>query len=295
MLADLFRKPSRPLALAILGTANSLAFIAFFPVVGWIGEQHGWRQMFVAAGLPGIVLALVFFLTVREPTRGAAEELPQRLARESLFGTIRFLAGSRAFLLMALGAMFMGANAYAAGTWSAAFLMRVHGLSLSEIASWTGPLRGVLGGAGILLGGVLTDRLSRRDARWRLGIPAIACLLVAPAEVLFLLGDRTPLWTTGFALTSLFTLLHQAPVFAAAMSVARVNMRAVAISILVLFASLLGQVIGPVLVGFLNDQLQPVVGDTAIRYSLLVIAASALAAGLSFWAAIRFLEADARR
>ena len=124
---------------------------------------------------------------------------------------------------------------------------------------------------------------------------AIACLLVAPAEVLFLLGDRTPLWTTGFALTSLFTLLHQAPVFAAAMSVARVNMRAVAISILVLFASLLGQVIGPVLVGVLNDQLQPVVGDTAIRYSLLVIAASALAAGVSFWAAIRFLEADARR
>ena len=123
-------------------------------------------------------------------------------------------------MLIALGAMFMGANVYAASTWSSTFLMRVHGLSLTEIASWTGPLRGVLGAAGILLGGLLTDRLGRRDARWRLGVPAIACLLVAPAEVLFLLGDTTPLWATGFALTSLFTLLHQAPIFAVAMSVA---------------------------------------------------------------------------
>ena len=148
--------------------------------------------------------------------------------------------------------MFMGANVYAASTWSAAFLMRVHGLSLAEIASSIGPMRGILGGAGILLGGLLTDRLGRRDARWRLGVPAIACLLVAPAEALFLLGDTTLLWATGFALTSLFTLLHQAPIFAVAMSVAKVRMRAVAISILVLFASLLGQVIGPLLVGFLT-------------------------------------------
>ena len=72
MVADLFRRPSRPLALAILGAANSFAFIAFFPIVGWIGERHGWRQMFVAAGIPGILLALVFFLTVKEPARGAS-------------------------------------------------------------------------------------------------------------------------------------------------------------------------------------------------------------------------------
>ncbi len=295
MLADMFRKASTPLALAILGAANSLAFIAFFPVLGWIGELYGWRQMFVAAGIPGVVLALIFVLTVKEPVRGAHEDQPQRFDPESLLGTIRFLAGSRAFVLIALGAMFMGANVYAASTWSAAFLMRVHGLSLTEIASSIGPLRGILGGAGILLGGLLTDRLGRRDARWRLGVPAIACLLVAPAEALFLLGNTTMLWATGFALTSLFTLLHQAPIFAVAMSVAKVRMRAVAISILVLFASLLGQVIGPLLVGFLNDRLQPIVGDTAVRYSLLVIAGCALAAGLSFWAAMRFFEQDARR
>ncbi len=295
MLADLFRKASRPLALAIFGIANSLAFIVFFPLLGWIGEAHGWRQMFVAAGLPGIALALLFIFTVKEPVRGASEEERPRLDSESLARTLRFLAGSRAFVLLSLGAMFMGANVYAAGTWSSAFLMRVHDLSLTEIAASIGPLRGVLGGAGVLLGGVLTDRLGRKDERWRLGVPAIACLLVAPAEALFLLGDTAVLWMSGFALTSLFTLLHQAPIFAAAMSVAKVRMRAVAISVLVLFASLLGQAIGPLLVGFLNDQLQPAFGDFAVRYSLLVIAFCAIGAGVCFWRAIRYFEADSRR
>ncbi len=295
MVSDLFRKASRPLALAIFGTANSFAHLAFFPVVGSIGETYGWRHMFTAAGVAGLLLAPLFLFTVREPTRGASEENPQRADPHSFAETVRFLAGSRAFLLIALGAMFMGANVYAASTWSAAFLMRVHGLDMAEIASSIGPLRGLLGGLGILLGGVLTDRLGRRDERWRLGVPAVACLLVGPAEALFLLGDTATVWMTGFALTSLFTLLHQAPIFAVAMSVAKVRMRAMAISILVLFASFLGQVIGPFLVGFLNDQLAARLGDLAVRYSLLVIAFCAVGAGLCFWAAIRYFESDSRR
>ena len=72
MIADLFRKARRPLALAIFGTANSIAFIALFPIAGWIAQTHGWRTMFIAAGAPGLVLALLFYLTVKEPVRGAS-------------------------------------------------------------------------------------------------------------------------------------------------------------------------------------------------------------------------------
>ena len=74
IISDLFRKARRPLALAIFGTANSIAFIALFPIAGWIADHHGWRTMFVAAGAPGLVLALLFYLTVREPVRGASDE-----------------------------------------------------------------------------------------------------------------------------------------------------------------------------------------------------------------------------
>ncbi|MGH8326924.1 MAG: MFS transporter, partial [Steroidobacteraceae bacterium] len=248
MVSDLFREGRRPFALSILGAASSIAFIVFYPIVGWIGEHHGWRAMFTACGIPGAVLAITFFLSVREPARGASEPRVHTLDVQSLLAMVRFLLGSPAYLLMLAGAMFMGASAYAGGTWNTTFLMRVHHLSLEQVAASIGPLQGIFGGAGILLGGLLTDVLGRRDERWRLRVPAIACLLAGPAEALFLLGGGRALWMTGFALTSLLTLVHQAPVFAVAMSVAKVRMRAVAVSLLVLVASLLGQVVGPLLV-----------------------------------------------
>lgn len=293
MIGDVFRKATRPLALSIFGTANSIALIAFFPLMGWIGDAFGWRAMFIAAGIPGIVLALIFFRTIREPTRGAAEETAASASTEApplaLDVALRVLLQSRAFLLLLVGATFMGAIVYATSAWSPSFLSRVHGLSLMEIGSSVGPMRGLLGAAGILLGGVLTDRLGRRDERWRLRLPALACLLVAPAEVLFLLGEDGQTWATGFALTSFLTFVHQGPIFAAVISIVPLRTRALAISLLALCAGLLGQLFGPLLVGVLNDRLAPVHGHLAIRYSLLSVTLCALIAGCSFWAAGRFV------
>jgi MFS family permease len=79
------------------------------------------------------------------------------------------------------------------------------------------------------------------------------------------------------------------------MSVAKVRMRAVAISMMALCASLLGQGLGPLLVGMLDDRLRPTFGESAVRYSLLLVAAFAAAGGVAFAAAERFFERDRSR
>jgi MFS family permease len=295
MLSDVFRKERRPLVLAIFGTAFSIAFILFFPIAGYIAEHWGWRRMFIAAGLPGVALAGLFILTVHEPRRGAVEEREGKAQPESLPATVRFLLGSRTYLLLLLGVTFMGANIYAAGAWTPTFLVRAHGMSLSEIASSIGPMRGLLGAAGTLAGGILIDRIGRRDERWRVILPGIACVLLGPAEVLFLLGETPLLWMSGFALVSFLALVHQGPVFAAAMGVARVRMRAVASSMILFCAALLGQAVGPLFVGACNDLLEPRFGENAIRYSLLIVAVSAVIAGFAFCAAARYVGHDIQR
>jgi MFS family permease len=295
MLADLFRRARRPLAMALFGMANSAAFIIFFPIAGWIAEHHGWRAMFIAAGIPGLVLALLFRVTVQEPRRGAMEERAAAVKPDRFWPTLRFLLGSRTYLYLLAGATFMGANAFATGAWSPTFLQRVHGMGIAEIASAIGPVRGFLGAAGILGGGLLIDRLASHQAEWRVKLPAIACILVSPAEVCFLLGDQRWLWLAGFSLTSLFALMHQAPVFAAAVNVAHVRSRALAIALLLTAAGLLGQVVGPAIVGMLNDHLAPVYGVTAIRYSLLIVAVTPILAGLAFWRAAVHYAADIER
>lgn len=295
MIADLFGKHSRALAMAIFGTAYSIAYAVFFPLAGWVISEYGWRAMFVAAGLPGVLLAIVFLLTVREPPRVASDHEQPQADRGTPADSLRFLTASRSYLLILAGSAFMGANAYATSAWFPTFLSRVHGMGLAQIASYIGPLRGILGAVGILGGGWLADRLARRDMRWRLWVPALGCLALAPAEALFLLVDRRAAWITGLALTSLLSLLHQAPVFAAAMSIAKARMRAVASSVIVFCAAVIGQIAGPLLIGALNDRLTGTFGTGAIRYSLLVVAVCSVAAGVSFLIAARTFKSGVHR
>jgi MFS family permease len=295
MLADLFRAARRPLAMAIFGTASAISGIIFFPIVGWIGENHGWRWMFFVAGAPGVLLALLFVLTVPEPARGGRDGIDASAKASSLSETVRFLLGSPAYLLLVAGMTFMSASLYGTAAWAPTFLSRVHGMSLGEVASTIGPVRGVLGALGILAGGLLIDRLGRSSPRMRVRIPAIACFIAGPSEALFLLSDPTWLWMIGFASSSFFILVFQGPVFALAISLVRPPMRAVATAIMVFTSALLGQAFGPLIVGVLNDLMQPTLGNEAVRFSLLVGALTPLVAGATFWCVQSRIEADEQR
>lgn len=296
IISDLFRAERRPLAFSIFGTAVSISSILFIPIMGWVGHVYGWRAMFVVAGLPGILLAAIFFLTVKEPTRGASEaRRMERVARESFRASLAFLARQRAYICIVVGATLMGLNVFAAGVWTPTFLVRVHGLTLIEVAGVTGPIRGIFGVAGVLMGGLLIDRLSRRAAHWRMTIPAVACLLAAPAELIFLIADNHAVWLSAYAASAFLLLVHQGPIFAAIVSVARLRMRAVATSILLFSAALIGQALGPLIVGYLNDLLSPQLGEVAVRYSMLVIVITAIAAGIMFLLAGRYIEEDTKR
>jgi MFS family permease len=293
MISDLFRKERRALALSIFGTGSSIAFVVFFPILGIVGETYGWRQMFVFAGVPGIVLAVLFFLTVREPDRTASVTAAEARALRNprtLFVDLAFLFRSPAYLYLLAASTFMGLNVFAANIWTPTFLERVHGLDMATIASIIGPTRGVFGLAGVLTGGFLIDRLVRRSPHWRVTLPALACLLLAPVEVVFLLADPQGLWIAAFAASAFLTLVHQGPLFALVMEVATSRMRALAIATLVLFSGLLGQAAGPLIVGVANDTLAASVGVTAIRYSMLIIAVTAVLAGAMILLAGRHLE-----
>ena len=293
LVADMFSPARRALALAILSAGSAIAFVVLFPVAGWIVDHHGWRMAFIAAGVPGVLLALLLFATVREPAR----TLPAgpRGGQESFLETARFLLRSKAFTRTVAGGAFMGISLYASLVWTPMFLVRVHHFSLTEVGATVGPLRGLAGLGGVLFGGWLADRLGRRDARWRLALPGIACLLVLPAELVFLLSGSIGTSLAGLGVAQFCTSMHLGPVYAACMGVARPQMRATAAALFLLIANLVGQVLGPLVVGFLNDTLSASYGELAIRYSLIVGAVCAALGGAALIGASRSLEADSRR
>ena len=293
MISDMFARHRQRAAVAILSSSFALQSIVFAPVIGWASDQYGWRATFVLSGVPGLMVAILFFLTVREPARTQTTAAD----RETVpIGTaLRFLLGSRAFVLMVLAGAFMGGALYGSGNWLTTFLVRVHHLSLTDIGAKYAPPRGVAALIGILLAGYLSDRLGKVDGRWRVWAPAICCALLAPAQFLLSLSDSPVGWIGGMLGLSFLLTAYQAPVYAAVMNVARPRMRAVGVSVLVLTTGILGQLLGPLVVGVLNDHLHATYGDAAIRYSMLVVGLCGLGGAVCLFAAGYFLEADGRR
>jgi MFS family permease len=291
MIADRFSSARRPLALSIFTAAFALDALIFLPLAAWGADTLGWRTVFHISGGIGVALALLFFLTVKEPVRGTRDSGAAQ-ERVPMLAALRVLSRSRAYVFMMIGVSCTGGALYAMGTWTTTFLTRVHGMSITEVGAIVGPARGVLGLIGILGSGYLANLLGKRHARWRLWVPALSCLLYVPGQIMMLLFDTPWVWITGLGITGLFITAYQGPVYAAIVTLAPPRMRAVAISVLVLFTGLAGQVCGPLIVGVLNDALHASYGEDAIRYSLLVVAACELGAGMAFFAAARAAEKE---
>jgi len=286
MLSDIFCKASRPVALSIFSCGASLSLLLYAPIAGWIADHYGWRAAFYAAGAPGLMMAALFVLTVKEPRRGAAD---RRDTKEEppppapLWSSLAALMRLRPYVLMLIGCACMSCINYGTSAWTATFFVRVHDFTIAEIGALIQPIRGLLSLAGLVLGGVIIGRAARVDERWRGWIPAIACLLYVPCEALFLVAEPTRLWLPAFVAASVFSLVYQGGVYSTVMDLAPPAARSVAMAVLILVSTVFGQLAGSLLIGFLNDRLAGAFGDEAVRYSMgVVLIASALLGSLCF-------------
>ena len=73
LISDYFPKARRGTAFAIYALAVPVGTSLGAAIGGWGNQNLGWRNTFIAIGLPGIVLAVIVFLTVKEPPRGMSD------------------------------------------------------------------------------------------------------------------------------------------------------------------------------------------------------------------------------
>jgi len=187
MVPDYVPAGRRGLAMSILACGVSigggLALLAGGVFVGWanharpvlafVGRIEPWKLSFIAAGLPGIFLALLIRLTVREPKRHATSSAIDSHA-PSLAEVFAYLKQHRlVFILMFAGFSGFAMNGYAFNVWGPAFFMRLHGFTPGEVGLLFGIGFGLGGTAGIVFGGFFSDFLARRgynDAPVRVGL-----------------------------------------------------------------------------------------------------------------------------
>lgn len=289
MIADYFPPERRGVGMAIYACGASvgggLAILLGGLVVQWAMETRPclplmceaapWQVVFVVVGLPGLLVAALFALTVREPARRyAPNESRQAPTYAEIRGHLR--RNARVFLPMFAGYALIGVSGYAFSVWGPAYFMRLHGMSPAEVGLLFGVGYGGFGTLGVLLGGVVCDRLRRIDAPVVVTIGAV--LLQAPFFVTAYLTGSTELAVTLFIFGIFAASIVGGMQAAMVQSLAPARMRGMMAALYGATVTIAGLGIAPTLTALLSDNLFG--GPMGIGKALAVTTALALGLAL---------------
>ena len=253
LLADSFPPQHRATAMAFYSLGVPLGTLLGALGGAWVADLYGWRVAFVAVGAPGLLLALIAKLTIREPPRGRYDP-PSREQVPPFTEVLTLLLRLRTFRHLAIGVSVSTMISAGIATFMAPFLLRgPFELTLKGVAIITAVLAGVAAILGTLLGGRLGDRFGRRDARYYLAIPAAAYVLAAAFQVTALMQSDLFALVILLALGQLCCVMYLGPTFGVLHNMVEPRMRATAVAVVFVLTSLIGLGLGPVLVGWLSD------------------------------------------
>ena len=278
LLSDYFPARERSTAVGLWYLSSAIGSIFTFIVGGMVAAAYGWRMAFLLAGVPGMVMGVVVFLVVREPVRGASDEVPalvpHRPAPEKLSFTqsLAEIGARPAAVHILLGVLLTAAAISSYSTWSISFLVRQHGLKLSQAGLTVGLTSGLLGALGGAFFGWLADRSSRRDPRanpWRSGMIAAGTSLAATfLGIGSLLTVATAPALVLVACYAFFFNSYNGPANGLLLIVVPPQVRGFTIALLQLGATLLGFGVAPFLVGRLSDMIG---GSNSLGWALSIM------------------------
>ncbi len=267
MLSELFppRKLALPMSIFVLGgnLGSGMSFLLGGVVIAWIatspplilpvfGVLSGWQTAFIVTALPGLIFAPVIWFARESRQRGEARRSGTSFG--DLWRHVR--RHPRFFALHNVGFGFIMAFIVGLQSWNAAFLSRAHGWALADIGLWMGGFQVVFALSGLAFHGWAVDRLfSRGQTDAHLRYFAIMSLLALPC------GVAAYLVNSGMAMIVLyniayFLLMSFASIGPAALQIATPpSLRGKASALYMVVISIIGTILGPVIVATFTDVL----------------------------------------
>lgn len=282
LVGDYFPQPARRTrAMSLYMLANPASVLLSFMLGGWLVTRFGWRLTFFLMGVPGLLLAIVVRLTVRDP-RKAIQPLQGSAPPPHLWHLLAGLGRRPAVRHLGIGVILLLMIGMGLGPWYATFLTRYHALPTDTLGYALGVIFSVGGVAGIALGGYLSTKWCAHDERRQIRGVALAVACLFPALVVFLLAPGSV--TAMIALAVLWILFNfSIPViFALFQRLTPPDTRATSLALLMMLSNLIGMGVGPQIVGLLSDRLRVLLGADSLRYAMLTLSF------VSLWAAHHF-------
>ena len=269
LLADIFPVNRRALATGILYVGVPLGGLVSTVAGGWVAAEHGWRAALFLAGIPGLVIAVLLFLTVKTPPRetggkGAAETPP------SLGEVAGFLVRQPGLICVMVASALLGLISIGLIAWSSSFFVRVWDMPLKQVALLLGLAGGVAGMSSPLFYGAIADRLAAREPTAPVTAMAVAVVIAVVAGMTWLFAPIFPAALAGFLVGEFLRNGYPAMTYPVLIAHTPPQMRGTVMSVVQLITNLIGFVIGPLLIGLISDRFG---GGKAIRYGMANVVA----------------------
>lgn len=287
LITDAVEPAKRSSAIAFYGLGIPIGSLLGLIVGGIVNDLWGWRVAFMVVGVPGLLLAFMVPMFIKEVrARGADAAVTTGASGALSIGqALREVFSTRAFVYIAIAASFTAFLGYGKGVWALILFQRSHGLSAGETGLLLGVALGIAGILGTWLGGYFADRFGKTDRRHMLTTPAIGMAVAAP--ILFL-GYAVTEWHVAIALLFVPTVLNAAyygPTFACVHGLVQPEARAMASAVMLFLQNLIGLGLGPLLFGMASEELKPTLGTESVRYVLYGAAWLGLIPAFFFWRA----------
>lgn len=256
LLGDHYPPQRRAGAITIMWLGAPIGAMIGAAGAGWVAQNYDWRWWFVGISVPAAILALLVFLTIREPERGLFDAAGSGRRKQPSMGAVfRFLTGKRSVVHVLIGAALAATGMNGIGQFLARYFVSAFELDMAGAGQLLGLIAVVSMASGLAIGGFGVGRFGARDPRWYVWGPAIGLLLATP---LFLLAVTRPSLSSAIVpllLAHVSLFIYFTPSLALAQNMVDSSMRASAAFIFSLVLNVLGVALGPTIVGSLSDLL----------------------------------------
>jgi predicted MFS family arabinose efflux permease len=296
IIADYFPADRRSMAMTVFALGAPLGAWLGSDLAGYVSTLHGWRAAFLVLGIPGIILALVIMVTIKEPKRGRLDAVSDDKT-PTFMETLAFLWSQKSAVHAITGSGLSAFWGWGLMWFTPLFLQRTYGMDEGAAGGLLGQIYLVGGIGASLVTAYVVARPAYTDPR---KIARLLAVVTAIATIPSFLAYWT--YDLGFAKLMWWLFIpaiyfYIGPAFALCQNLAAPKMRAMAVAIALVIANVLNLIVAPWIVGSLSDYFAGAGGADAesLRIAQLFLAPTGLWAAYHYWRAEKYIVADQKR
>lgn len=301
IISDLYPKEQRASALGVYSLGIPIGIGFSYILAGALVESFGWRGTLYVLGVTGIVLALVLAFVIKEPKRGQMDGENIKLESVGIIESITTLAKIPSWWAMCMGIAWVSFGGYAVSAWGVDYILRFKpeyfpnpdNNNFEWLMFWLGMIHLVGYGAGTYFGALITEKLAKKNISFYGIMPGAVLIIGVPCLIAAFWVQSIPLHLTLITIYLLSAGVYLGPSFAAAQTLAPINMRAMSTALFFLILNIIALGGGPTYVGMMSEALMETHGEVhSLRLAISTLVVPYVLSVIAFFWAAKTLPKD---